>query len=458
MGLFGKKIPSGPNVINIEDEILGNLDEIERSRASLTVHVKNHKWRSSIYNMDVKKKVLRIQDVEGMEEYNKKDVQCNFTLDRLMYVFSSKLFYSGGKPHLEIPEYLERKKQRKNPKITLSRRENVNVSAMEGLGTGVGVTGKAVDLTKDSITLTITRAMMMQNQKEVSPHMGLLKIGGELLIVKINKIPGCPVLECSANVVQLTRKGDWHLTIRLKNIPSKIQAAIEALIKERYGEPKPVKRSYKKRLLMEKEREERLKAEQEKTAAKAAPTNDQQTAPAEEPDISFTPKTAKPRFIKDESLLKDDPLAPSSIFAADPPAKETAPPVEEQKASEQLPMILSLGEDLEDQLLFLDDVEEFQWEHVSSPMKIIKSLNRGKTEFLMSTLMFKGQSMLEYLEKIQPMGVLKGVEIVIFSKESLGPKDLIKCRMLGINDVFLFPLEDPDLVLDFIGVTDSGQP
>lgn len=502
MGLFSKKIPTGPDIINSEDEVLGNLDELQRNRVAVTVQVKGQKWRSSIYSLDLKKKIMRIQDVEGMESCNKMEVQCVFTLDSLLYAFPSRIFYTEGKPNLEIPEYLEMKKQRKNPRISFSPRENINVSALEGLGAGVGITGKAIDLTKEAITIMIERAIMLQNEKQVSPHMGLLKIGGELMIVKINKLPGCPVIQCSGVVLRLSRHGDWQLVIRLTGVPANLQAAIDTLIQDRYMEPKAVRRSYKKRLQMDKEREEREKTTQEKAILEYTGNGIKEGVREKpvEPEISFVPRGKVTRFIKDESLLKEEPQLLSSqpgkitettsetitetttgatnettmesltglerVSQVDeeeepgitlPTFEEIKIPGQEERASQQLPMIISLGEELDKELSFLEDVEEFQWEHVSSPLQIIKALNRHKTAFLMCTVTFKGQSMLEYLEKIAPMGVLKEVEIILYSQERLSPKDLIKCRMLGIQDVFHLPLDDPGLVLDLINTPGSSQ-
>jgi hypothetical protein len=58
--------------------------------------------------------------------------------------------------------------------------------------------------------------------------------------------------------------------------------------------------------------------------------------------------------------------------------------------------------------------------------------------------------MLDYLEKISNMGVLNGVDIILFSEEKIPPKDLIKCRMLGIQHTIQLPLSTKDQLLGII--------
>lgn len=113
-------------------------------------------------------------------------------------------------------------------------------------------------------------------------------------------------------------------------------------------------------------------------------------------------------------------------------------------------MILSIGENLKEHLGLLQEIEGYRWIHVDSPLRIIKTFNENKTLFFFFSLNFRNQPMLEYIEKLTNMGLLTDVTMVLFFKESIPPKDMIKCRMSGIEHMLKLPLESPNQVLDII--------
>lgn len=454
MALFGKKqknLAGIPGVIHGDDEVLGYLDEVIRQRTPLSIDAKNKHWECSLYSFDIKKKEMRIEDVIGLSEYEKKPVLCGFTLDSTWFIFTSNVKMSGGKPYLTLPEAIQHKERRKKPRISLSTRENVKVTALEGLGAGLGITGMAVEVSEQTITTTIERCLMLENEKKVNPRTDMLKPGAKLMVLKVTGMPGVPTFQIEGSVIRITQRGGWRLVVKMQKLPKKFQEAIGQTVKSRSMPYKPTKRSYQRRLDYEKERQQEEDSQGSNGNANGGEFS---MSSRKEGTITFAKEIENPV----EKLV---PGAPSSSGIAPPPPPPPPPP--ETKATEpvqpprpqpapvpQVPVLLSIGETIKNSLSFLDKINGFRWIHVDSPLKIIKTLNDSKTIFIFTPLNFRNQSMLDYIEKISGTGVLEGVQVVLLSEQKILPKDLIRCRMLGIQHTFELPLNDPAELLTLI--------
>ncbi|MCP4220838.1 MAG: hypothetical protein GY765_39790 [bacterium] len=451
MALFSRKKKSSSG-INTEDEILGFLDDLFQLRVNVTIQGKSGTFKSSIYFVDSKNKVARIQNDPEVDKFLDKPVKCGFSLDRTWYMFSSKVKNHNGKPHIEIPEEIVIKDRRKSPRSTVSRREGVKVSVLEGLGSGIGVSGWACDIGLKGIGVSIERAIVMQNQKEITPSPTLMKKGTKLALVKINRIPGVPVFESPGVVVRVAREGGWKLAIELSKVPSKIEALISKLLSTRSTKPKPIRRSRKRRQERDAER-----AKENKDGgggdlwASESPAS-KTTAPAAAPVVEK--KAAKADFFEEnqpntgaQTTAPPTPVgSPADFLDADsPPAPQSS-----EGAGLQKNTLISLGGLLDRHLVFLNDMSEFHWVHVDNPMRIVKNLNEKQPRFLLLPWIFRGNSMLDYLQKIQKMGVLKDVVIVLFSEEDVPMREVVKSKMLGVKHTLKFPLDTPDQVLDIL--------
>ena len=456
MALFGKKSKDlGPGVIITEDEVLGHVDEIFRQRGTISVRTKDKYWQCSLYFVDVKRKILRIEDSPGLSENNDKPVQCGFTLDGTWFVFQSKLLYSDGKPHVLMPSAIKHHDRRKFPRVNISPRESVRVSVLQSLGAGIGITGLATNVNVEGICIKIERCINLQNEQNVPLRHDLLPPGTELMIVKVNRIPGVPSFEAPAIVRWLAPGAGGRLAVQFPKLPGAFKAAIENFVQSRYLPYRPVKRSYQRRQEIEREKEiERQREEvqppaQENEAAK--PTDKQGPVlfiPEESPQVETAAKEPEAPVIRTFSPdIKETLLPDLADLALD----------EEEEIEEALPpIVLSLGDELKESLSFLEGLDKYEWIHAESPMRVIKFLRERKCDFLILPPEYKQQSMLEYLEKMSGMGILNEVGIILLSNEQLSPKDLIKCRMLGIEHTLRLPLESPDQIRGIISAANSA--
>lgn len=464
MGLFSKKTKEISDddvmLIDTEDEILGSLDELFRQRAMLMVRTKEKRWFCNIYQLDAANKVMRIEDSPGLHENNGKPIQCGFALDRTYFVFPSKLVYSNDKPYVLVPKVIKQTERRKNPRVTISTREKVSVTILEGLGRGVGMTGSAVDLGSDGICLLIERALRLENEQKVSVHADLLKKGSPLAIIKIKGIPGVPAVDAEGIVNRISGPGGWKLAIQFTRLPGSTKSAIEKFVASRYISPNPMRRSFQKIQDMHKKREVEMQSQERKsdkppvsnilTNFRSDPSDSlpKRNDLSKNPPAAFNEKIEKPTLTPLNTIPDPIPSVFTELEIPPPPPRPT----------DQKNLIISLGEELTDALSFLSEVTQFDWIHVESPIKILKLLNERNTSFLLLPVVYKRQSLLEYLEKMNAMGVLADVNIVMFASETLLPKDVIKCRMLGIQKVIVMPLKSNDQILSIILPAKSESP
>lgn len=446
MALFSRKQkPSIPGVeINTEDEILGYLDDIQRNRLSLIVLGKGINLSTPIYDVDGKGKLIKVRNDSVFDENEGKPVRCGFPMDRTFYMFTSKIVMHNDRPFLELPNQILRKERRKGVRTNLSRREGAKVSALQSLGAGFGVVGMASDVSASGVCLVIDRAMNLSNERDISAGRNLFEPGTELMVVKINRIPGVPVFDTSGIVKRIfpAGVGQWRIALEFGKLPGKTKSLIEHFVKTRTPAFRPSHRSRKRRLEMDAAR----KAEQQEQAAEAAEAAEAvetvaETAVNEEPpeagDSTMKLLEVEPGYEPPPEPEPDDVLAEVKLE----PEPEPEPPGES---------LVSLGTVLDEQLAFLETDSELAWLHVDNPVRIMRKLNERHPRFLLLPWQFNEQSMVDYLQKIHAMGVLKDVEVILFHNGDLPPREIIKSKMLGIKHILQYPLEDKRLLLDIL--------
>lgn len=457
MALFAKKpkksIPG--REINTDDEILGYLDEVIKNRTPLTIRTKKDRFKLALYNIEERARLLKIQGDSGLDIYVDKPIQCGFPLDGTWFMFVSKLVLHDNRQYLEFPDQILRQERRKSPRARLSLREKVKVAALQGLGAGVGLTGFAVDVSTGGICVNIERAMILQQEREVPPSPQLLNRGAQLLIVKVNHVPGVPPFETQGVVNRIFMEGGWKIAIQLPNIPPKIKELIKRFVQERAPMFSPVLRSRKRRVEMETARQkddDEKAAEADLQPVEKAPSADEtvktassadsidDTAETEDADEFDSPQLVPPPI--DEPAPQDDILGGEELFPTEVPA-----PAEEPVIGKSL---ISLGELLDSHLDFLETESDYVWVHVDNPMKIVKNLNERHPRYLLLPVMFNEKSMLDYLQRIEKMGVLKDVEIILFSDGDIPGRELVKSRMQGIKHILKLPLESHAQLLDIL--------
>lgn len=465
MALFSKKqkksIPG--REVNTEDEILGYLDDVIRNRVLLTIQTKKKRFKLALYSIDEKTRVLKLQADPGLDVYADKPVQCGFSLDGTWYMFVTKLVMREHRQYLALPDQILRKERRKNARARMSLREKVKVTLLQSLGSGVGITGYAVDISTGGICIAIERTMILQQEREVQPSPQLLKKGTQMMIVKVNRIPGVPVFESPGVVNRIFNDGGWKISIQFPGLPNKVKEQIMRFVHERAPVFSPVYRSRRKRMEIEEARrksEESKAREAEQVEEKAA------VATAVDPvdavvDNVLDPETPKetgagPQLVPppiDEPAPQEDIFAGGDLIASLEPTPQEEPTPKEEPISGK--SLISLGTTLDSRLDFLNSKSDYTWIHVDNPIRIVKNLNEKNPRYLLLPLEFNNQSMLDYLQRIEKMGVLKDVEVILFSEGDIPGRELVKSRMLGIQHILKLPLESHAQLLDILNSEDN---
>lgn len=471
MALFSKKqkksIPGSE--VNTEDEILGYLDDVIRYRMMLTIRTKKDRFKLALYSIDDKEKLLKIQADPGLDLYADQSVQCGFSLDGTWYIFVSKLVMREHRQYLELPEQILRKERRKSPRARLSPREKVKVTVLQSLGAGVGITGVAVDISLGGICVAIERTMILQQEREVQPSPQLMKKGTQLMVVKVNRIPGVPVFEAPGLVNRIYSDGGWKISIHFPSLPNKIKEQIKRFIHERAPVFSPVYRSRRKRMEMEEAR----RKDEEETVAETARAAEQEAAADAIVDDTPEPEEIQetgPQLVPppiDEPAPQEDIFAGGDLIPTLEPTEPTEPaePIEPTPQEEPIPQeevvtgksLVSLGELLDNRLDFLNSESDYTWIHVDNPIRIVKNLNERRPRYLLLPLEFNNQSMLDYLLRIEKMGVLKDVGVILFSEGDVPGRELVKSRMLGIKHILKLPLESHAQLLDILADDENAE-
>ncbi len=420
MPLFSrKKSKNTEATISTEDEVMGYIDELYRKRVPISICLKKKWVHSDILFFDEKNKLIRIQQDLLPALANGTDLTVGFALDRTWWTFKTKYANVNDKPHLLVPKGINHTERRRNLRCSFTAREQVKVTVLEGLGSGNGVFGMAVDISTGGISLTIEKAMYLANEREIPPSENLFKPGTKLALVKINRIPGCQLMELSGIAKRVWRDGRWRIAIEFTNLSKKDYAAITRFIEPRTLEFKPVKRSKKRREEMDERR--------------------------------ATPRPGSSGKERGDEDGGDNETSTASSTATEkaPPAtaaKATATPTEPKPAAtpaadSDRPTLLIFGDDILTEVPFLNAGNSpFEVVVCNTPIRAVKVITEDNPALILCGTEFKGRAITEVLEKINNMGVLKDKKVVVCGND-LTSKDLIKLKMMKIETVVPLPIK-----------------
>jgi len=292
----------------------------------------------------------------------------------------------------------------------------VKVTVVESLGKGTGVFGTATNVSEGGICLTIDKAMLLNNEKVISPHPDLYKKGTAIMLVKVNKIPGGKPFETSGKINRVFKDGGkWKLALEFGKLPKNGITYIQTFVNSRTSDFKLTKRSRQKRLAMEKNRQ----------TFKPAPSVE---------------------------AKKNSVLAPKQIEK--PTVKENKPvntsPVKAQQNNSAPVSVVSLGCVLKKQLSFLDSVPYIRWEHAENQIQILSLIHDVKADVLLLQYQLGDHNMLDYLQKIQSMKLIGNIKTAILSESPISVKDRIKGKVVNVDTFFKLPLTDKLELINFI--------
>jgi len=395
MGLFGKKNSNIPtDSINTEDEILGYLDELISRRIPLEVSISNIVLKCNIYSLVEKKGLIQIEQKDRFDNFSGKATLCGFSLDKAWFIFKSKLIISNNKFFVEIPNFISFKERRQAPRTSFVSREAVSISVLESLGSGIGVTGNAINISEGGFCAGIIRVMNLDSKKEIRAHKELFKQNQPVMLVRIKNIPGVREFDTEGKVNRVFLDREWKIAVSFKGIPGAVKKELKQFIESRIPAFKLFKRSRKKRLEIEK---------RQKEAAETQNNN-------KENNVVLQQKEKIPKVI----LQKKENFT-----------------------------LLSMGNSIIKEIDFLRNVSFCTWIHCENPLELSKHLRQSGPSYLVLPYSINGKNMLDYLKKLYSMNLLSKLVIVILNTQKIQIEDISKCKLLGIKHIIELPLADP---------------
>jgi CheY-like chemotaxis protein len=136
------------------------------------------------------------------------------TASLLFYLDGLRLKASGrvqeakpGSLLLDLPSSIELAERRKRPRARLNQREGATAIALTGLFEGIGLTGSIDNISEGGMCLKVGRAMNVKTQGPM--HMGpnLLSVGEVFMLIKLSKLPKCPLLELGGTATHVASEG-----------------------------------------------------------------------------------------------------------------------------------------------------------------------------------------------------------------------------------------------------------
>lgn len=135
----------------------------------------------------------------------------------------------------ELPETLELCERRKSARARLNPKEGASVTALTSLFEGVGVNGILENLSEGGCRVRVEKALNLKDERRLPLGRALLPIGQPFMLLKLNKVPKCPmVMEMTGRVSYLDDSaGGLSIGIEFDKPKADLLAAIRGMVNSR---------------------------------------------------------------------------------------------------------------------------------------------------------------------------------------------------------------------------------
>jgi CheY-like chemotaxis protein len=233
---------------------------------------------------------------------------------------------------LELPEGLEVKERRGQPRARLNPKEGATCTALTGLFEGVGITGVIENISESGLRLRVEKAMSIKGEKRLPLGTALVPEGQPFMLIKLNKVPKCPaVMEVEGQAAYLEQGNGSGLAmgIRFAKPKADVASAIRSLVSSRTS-PLPTSLPSKTR----------RKAEAQASSALAdeplVPTQRSRPQAASKPQAAPAPEAQAPQAPAAPQPSVPAPSAPVPAPAAPRETPEAPTPEETQARQDPL--------------------------------------------------------------------------------------------------------------------------
>jgi CheY-like chemotaxis protein len=322
---FGKdKKDSG----NATEQTLAYLEDAQRTRTTFTL--------VGPRKIEVSATIQTIDEAEGLVTFltplhlaadKGAKVEFIFLQEGLRLSGSSSIADMRGNLVLvAIPDTLELKERRSQPRARLNPKEGTTLTALTGLFEGVGITGVVENLSEGGARVRVEKALNLKGEKRLPLGIALVPPGQPFMLIKLNKAPKCPaVMELAGRAVFLdTAAGGLTMGLAFDPPRADLASALRSLVASRTT-PVPSVLPPKNRRKVEAPAPEEASrpaepaSEPRNQPAPLIPTAEAEPAP-KQPDPVEPPEPAAPQPPKNEALIRLKKRSRAVVALASSPA------------------------------------------------------------------------------------------------------------------------------------------
>ena len=233
MAMFGlKKSKSSEG----SELVLAYLEDAQRVRATVfAVDPKAREIPASLVIVGEERVTVSIQGRVMAEKGE--PISLLFYLDGLRLKATGKLQeLKTGTLVMELPSSIELAERRKKARARLNQREGATAIALTGLFEGIGLTGNIDNISEGGMCLKVGRAINVKTQGPM--HMGpnLLSVGEVFMVIKLNKLPKCPLIEVGGVAAHVASEGNGlSIGITFDSGKESILSPVKSMVTSRSG-------------------------------------------------------------------------------------------------------------------------------------------------------------------------------------------------------------------------------
>lgn len=139
---------------------------------------------------------------------------------------------------LELPEELELRERRKQPRARLNPKEGATLTGLTSLFEGVGINGTLENLSEGGCRVRVDKALNVKDERRLPLGAALVPVGHAFMLLKLNKVPRCPaVMETAGTVVYVDDSSGLCLGLAFEKLRGDVATAIKGLVSSRAGTP-----------------------------------------------------------------------------------------------------------------------------------------------------------------------------------------------------------------------------
>jgi CheY-like chemotaxis protein len=236
MAIFGfgkdKKDPA-----NASEQVLAYLEEAQRARTPFTLTgPRKTEATAAIQSIDESQGLVSFQVAGPWTVEKGARLQLTFIVDGVRV--GGTCTVAEARANLVtagLPEALELRERRGQPRARLNPKEGTTLTALTGLFEGVGINGNVENLSEGGARIRVEKAMSLKGEKRLPLGTGLVPAGQPFMLIKLNKAPKCvAVMELEGRAVFLdTGGGGLAMGIAFDKLRPDHASALRSLVASR---------------------------------------------------------------------------------------------------------------------------------------------------------------------------------------------------------------------------------